>query len=279
MGVNILNFVFFSIICFFGYGKNELYFINERNIYLERNIIYFRNNRILTDADKQFDLYDFYQSTSSLANQFNDYNDDDDKITNLRNIINSHIRKHKENNTLPNLNNVDKKTKKLIYELQKELEETKKELDNIRNDELAIQLIHDKKIIKKYKSISVSKRENLKQLENEGNFLETEDDDFEDDDFEDDDFEDDDFEDDDFEDDYFEADYNEVISSKSYEKYVINRKLKKSKKRLIIKIMLMIIYFLGVIASGALDFLVLIVPCVPFIFCNWRKINKYRSKL
>ncbi|SCL83049.1 Plasmodium exported protein, unknown function, partial [Plasmodium chabaudi adami] len=262
----------------------ELYFINDRNIYLERNIINFRNNRILTDADKQFDLNNFYQSTSSLANQFNDYNDDDDKITNLRNIINSHIRKHKENNTLPNLNNVDKKTKKLIYELQKELEETKKELDNIRNDELAIQLIHDKKIIKKYKSISVSKRENLKQLENEGNFLETEDDDFEDDDFEDDDFEDDDFEDDYFEDDYFEddyfeADYNEVISSKSYDKYVINRKLKKSKKKLIIKIMLMIIYFFGVIASGVLNFLVLIVPCVPFIFYNWRKINKYRSKL
>ncbi|SCL86093.1 Protein of unknown function (DUF2031), putative [Plasmodium chabaudi adami] len=212
MGVNILNFVFFSIICFFGYGKNELYFINERNIYLERNIINFRNNRILADADIQFDLNNFYQSTLSLAYQFNGYKDDDKEITNLRNIIDSHLEKYKENNALPNLNKVDKKTRRLIHELQKNLNEAKKEFDNKRNSELAIQLIHDKKIIKKYKNISVSKHENLKQLE-------TEDDDFEDDDFEDGYFEDDDFEDDYFEDDYFEADYNEVISSKSYEKY------------------------------------------------------------
>ncbi|SCL89569.1 Protein of unknown function (DUF2031), putative, partial [Plasmodium chabaudi adami] len=124
------------------------------------------------------------------------------EITNLRNIIDSHLEKYKENNALPNLNKVDKKTRRLIHELQKNLNEAKKEFDNKRNSELAIQLIHDKKIIKKYKKISVSKHENLKQLETE-----------------DDDFEDDDFEDDNFEDDYFERYYNEVISSKSYEKY------------------------------------------------------------
>ncbi|SCL85720.1 Protein of unknown function (DUF2031), putative, partial [Plasmodium chabaudi adami] len=167
MRVNILNLVFFSIICFFGYGKNELYFINERNIYLERNIINFRNNRILADADIQFDLNNFYQSTLSLAYQFNGYKDDDKEITNLRNIIDSHLEKYKENNALPNLNKVDKKTRRLIHELQKNLNEAKKEFDNKRNSELAIQLIHDKKIIKKYKKISVSKHENLKQLETE----------------------------------------------------------------------------------------------------------------
>ncbi|SCL89515.1 fam-b protein [Plasmodium chabaudi chabaudi] len=102
--------------------------VYKRSIYLERNVINFRNNMILADADSQFDLYDFYQSTSSLANQFNDYNDDDDKITNLRNIIDSHIKKHKESNILPNLNHVDKKTKILIRKLRKELEETQKGL-------------------------------------------------------------------------------------------------------------------------------------------------------
>ncbi|VEV54907.1 Plasmodium exported protein, unknown function, partial [Plasmodium vinckei vinckei] len=81
MKANILNCVFFSIIiCFFEYAKKELYFINERKIYLERNIINFKNNRILADAYKQFDLNNFYESTLNLANQFNDYNDDDEDI-------------------------------------------------------------------------------------------------------------------------------------------------------------------------------------------------------
>ncbi|EAA19320.1 hypothetical protein [Plasmodium yoelii yoelii] len=149
MRISILKFVFFSIIiCSFEYAKNELYFVNERSICLERNITKFRNNRILADVDNQFDLNDFYQSTLSLVDQFNDCNDDEE-ITNLRNIIDSQIKKHKESNTLPDLNNVDKKTKKLIHGLHKEIEEFKKELDNKGDNELAIQPIHDKIIIKK----------------------------------------------------------------------------------------------------------------------------------
>ncbi|KEG00151.1 hypothetical protein YYE_05000, partial [Plasmodium vinckei vinckei] len=129
MKVSILKFVLFSIIiCSFEYAPKELYFINERKIYLERNIINFKNSRILADKDKQFDLNNFYESTLSLANQFSEYIDDDEEITNLRNIIDSRIKKHKGSNISPNLNNVDEKTKKLIYELQTELEEVKKEL-------------------------------------------------------------------------------------------------------------------------------------------------------
>ncbi|CAD2097707.1 fam-b protein [Plasmodium vinckei lentum] len=156
MIVSILKFVLFSIIiCSYEYAQNELYFINERNIYIERNIINFKNNRILADRDNQFDLYDFYESNLSLANQFSDYIDDDEEITNLRNVIDSHIKNHKESNTLPNLNNVDGKTKKLIYELQKELEEVKTELDNIRNGEIPIQPIQEKGIIGMDENISV----------------------------------------------------------------------------------------------------------------------------
>ncbi|KEG04433.1 hypothetical protein YYE_00006 [Plasmodium vinckei vinckei] len=133
MESRILKFVFFSIIiCSFEYAKNELYYVNERSIYLERNIIYFRNNRILEYIDNQFDLYDFYESTLNLANQFN-----------------SRIKNHKGSNISPNLNNVDGKTKKLIHKIQKELNEAKKELDNIKNDKLAIQPIQDKRITKK----------------------------------------------------------------------------------------------------------------------------------
>ncbi|CAD2099594.1 Plasmodium exported protein, unknown function [Plasmodium vinckei lentum] len=149
----------------------ELYFIKERNIYLERNTINFKNNRILADADKQFDLNNFYESTLSLANQFSDYIDDDKKIANLRNIIDSRIKKHKEKNSLPNLNNVDEKTKKLIYELQKELEEVKKELDNIRNDKIPIQPIQTKRIIIKGEKIYVSEHEGTSQLKNGRNLL------------------------------------------------------------------------------------------------------------
>ncbi|CAD2097312.1 fam-b protein [Plasmodium vinckei] len=72
-------------------NTNEFYYngiilYKRENIYLERNIINFRNNRILTDADNQFDLYDlydFYQSTSSFANHFNDYNDEEEDIIHL----------------------------------------------------------------------------------------------------------------------------------------------------------------------------------------------------
>ncbi|VTZ73958.1 fam-b protein [Plasmodium yoelii] len=166
MRVSILKFVFFSIIiCFFEYVKNELYYINERNIYHERNITNFRNNRILGDTDNRFDLNYFYESTLSLANQLNEYNDDDDEeIKYLRNIIDSHVKKHKENNTLPDLNSLDKRTKKLIDELHKEIEETKKELDNIKNNKLAIELIQNNPV----------SEEDFKQLKNERNIVGTE---------------------------------------------------------------------------------------------------------
>ncbi|CDS44987.1 fam-b protein [Plasmodium yoelii] len=167
MRVSILKFVLFSIfICFFEYVKNELYLVNERNIYHERNITNFRNNRILADADNQFDLNEFYQSTLSLANQFNDDNDDDEEIKYLQNIIDSHVKKHKENNTLPDLNSLDKKTKKLIDELQKEIEETKKELDNIRNNKLAIEPIQNNPV-----SEEEEEEEDFKQLKNERNIV------------------------------------------------------------------------------------------------------------
>ncbi|CXH16340.1 Protein of unknown function (DUF2031), putative, partial [Plasmodium berghei] len=64
MRVSILKYVFFSIIiCSFEYAKNELYLVNDRSIFLEMNLINFRNNRVLAYADNEFDLYDFYQST------------------------------------------------------------------------------------------------------------------------------------------------------------------------------------------------------------------------
>ncbi|CAD2097499.1 fam-b protein [Plasmodium vinckei] len=157
MIISILKFVLFSIIiCSYEYGQNGLYFINETSKYIERNIINFRNNRVLAYADNQFDLNNFYESTFSLVSQFNDCNDGDEEITNLRNAIGSHIKNHKENNTLPNLNNIDGKTKKLIHELQKELEDVKKELDNIRNDKIPVQPIQEKRIIKMDDNISVS---------------------------------------------------------------------------------------------------------------------------
>ncbi|SCM06076.1 fam-b protein [Plasmodium chabaudi chabaudi] len=167
MRTRILEYAFFSIIiCFFEYNKNELYCVNERSKYFERNIINFRNNRILADLDKQFDLNNFYESTWSLANQFSDYIDDKE-ITHLRNAIDSHVKKHEEKNALPNLNNVDNKTKKLIHELRKELEEVKKKLYNKRNGELEIQPIENKRIIKKDGNILEIKCDHFKYEYNE----------------------------------------------------------------------------------------------------------------
>ncbi|CAD2095025.1 fam-b protein [Plasmodium vinckei] len=237
MRVNILNVVFLSIIiCSFGFGKNELYFINERSICLERNIINFRNNRILADVENQFDLNNFYQSTWSLVNQLNDCNDDDEEITNLRNAIDSHIKNLKENNTLPNLNNLDGKTKKLIHKIQKELNEAKKELDNKGNGELSIQPIQDKRVIKE--------NENIFEIDK----------------------------------DKFDDKYDEIESSDYYKKSKNISKYKKSKKKLIINVMLLIIASFVIIASGAMKFLLLLIPCVPIIVYNSYKVNQDRPE-
>ncbi|WBY55507.1 fam-b protein [Plasmodium yoelii yoelii] len=160
MRISILKYVLSIVICSFEYAKNvlELYFVNERTICFERNITNFRNNRILADTDNRFDLNDFYQSTLSLANQFSDCNDGNKEITHLRNIIDSHIKNNKESNTLLDLKNVDKKTKKIIHGLHKKIEETKKELDSIKNNKLEIEPIENN---------SVSGEEDFKQLENE----------------------------------------------------------------------------------------------------------------
>ncbi|SCL82368.1 Protein of unknown function (DUF2031), putative, partial [Plasmodium berghei] len=56
MRVSILKYVLFSIvICSFEYSKNELCFVNDRGIWFERNVINFRNNRTIADADNEFD--------------------------------------------------------------------------------------------------------------------------------------------------------------------------------------------------------------------------------
>ncbi|CAD2096867.1 fam-b protein [Plasmodium vinckei] len=167
MRASILKFVLFSIvICSFEYAPNGLHYANERNIYLERNVINFRNNRILADADKELDLNDFYNSTLELANQLNDCNGDKE-IACLRNVIDSHIQKNQESNTLLNLNNVDEETKNIIHDLQKELEKVKKELNNKGGNELATQSTQDKKTTKNDKNSSESKHGDFKQLKKE----------------------------------------------------------------------------------------------------------------
>ncbi|CAD2091064.1 fam-b protein [Plasmodium vinckei lentum] len=235
MRVKILKYVFFSIIiCSFEYAKNELYFINERNIYLERNIINFRNNRILADADNQFDLYDFYQSTSNLASQFNDCNNDED-IIHLQNAIDSHIKKHKENNTLPNLNNVNGKPKKLILELQKELEEAKRELNNMRNNELLIHPIQDKRVIKMDENMSVP--------EHEVTTLETECYNFED-------------------------EYNEITSGTRYNKIKLDENYKKSFKKFLKSWFVHVASYLVIVSSGSWVAAVILIPSTISLIKN-----------
>ncbi|SCL90296.1 Protein of unknown function (DUF2031), putative [Plasmodium chabaudi adami] len=255
MRVSILKFVFLLIIiCFFEYAKKELYFISETTKFLERNITNFRNNRILAYLDDQFDLNDFYESTLNLTNQFSDYIGDDKEMTNLRNIIDSQIKKHKENNTLPNLNNLDRKTKKLIYKLQKELEEAKKELDNKRNGELAIQPIQDKRIIEKNENNSVSEHKEFKQMENNENIMETERDNFED-------------------------EYNEIISSNCYKKLKINKNYKKSSNKLCKKWAMLIVGCLVIAASGVYNLAVLLIPHLFSVIKKSWEISKLKSKI
>ncbi|VEV54530.1 fam-b protein [Plasmodium vinckei vinckei] len=208
----------------------ELYFVNE-SIYLERNAINFRNNRMLADADKKFDLNNFYESTLSRANQFSDYIGNDKEIKNLRNIIDSRIKEHKGIDTSPNLNNVDEKKKKLIYELRKEIEKAQKEFENVRNSELGILPIQNKRITKKDGNISILECKDSKKFEKEGNFLEGKDDSFED-------------------------EYNEIILRNNYKESKHNRKFTKILKK-IFKMLGIATTFLAIILSGGL--------IIPFI--------------
>ncbi|KEG00200.1 hypothetical protein YYE_04956 [Plasmodium vinckei vinckei] len=254
MKIRILKYASFSIIiCFFEYAKNELHFINEANKCLERNIINFKNNRILGDSDNQFDLNNYYQSTVSLINQFSDCSDDDEEITNLLNIIDSHIRKRKESNTLPNLNNINGRTKKLFYKVQKELEEAQKELDNMRNGELEIHPTQDKRIINKYENSSISEQEYIKQLKNYENVLETEHN-------------------------HFEYIYNKITSANGYKRFKIDKDIIKLSGKTIKKTVLYAAGFLIIVSTGGTVLLLLLVPYLYSIIKNIRKIVKLEIK-
>ncbi|CAD2106402.1 fam-b protein [Plasmodium vinckei brucechwatti] len=253
MKISILKYASFSIIiCFLGFTKNELHFINEANKFLERNIINFKNNRILADGDNQFDLNNFYQSALSLANQFSDCNDDDDddddeSIKNIRNIINSRVKKNKGSNTFLNLNNLDKKTRNLIYKLQKELEEAQKELDNMRNGELEIQPTQDKRIINKYENNSVSEQEDIKQLKNYENILEAEHN-------------------------HFECVYNHITSNNGYNTFKIDKDIIKLGGKVIKKAILYVVCFVIIVSTGGKLLLLLLAPYLYSIIKNVRKI-------
>ncbi|CAD2086351.1 fam-b protein [Plasmodium vinckei lentum] len=273
MGVSIFKLVFFSIIiCSFEYVQNELHYVNERSVSLERNIINFRNNRILADADNQFDLNNFYQSTSSLESQFNGYNDDCEEIKNLKNIIDSHIKNHRESNTAPKLNNANEEAKKLIHELRKELEEAKKELDNISSNELEIQPIHDKRKLKKDENISVSEHENFKQFENYENNLESENDNFKQFENYENNLEN--------ENDNFENKYNEIASSDIYKEIEINKNPKKKLKKNFKNKAMPIVGFSKIIESKSWHLALLLTPNVfSVIKDSWKRFKFHIKKL
>ncbi|CDU85274.1 hypothetical protein YYC_02855 [Plasmodium yoelii 17X] len=241
MRVNILKYVLFSIvICSFEYSKNELYFVNERDIYLERNITNFRNNRILADVDNQFDLNEFYQSTLSLASQLSDCIEGNKEIAHLQSIIDLHIKKHKESNTSLDLKNVDSKTKQLINELRKELEEVKKQIANKMNGELAIHPIHDKKIVKKDENSFVSECKDFKQLENNGN--------------------------------------NENISNDRNMKSKLIKKYRREATKLILSCLAVIAVAFSV-SVGGLYLMILYIPTIFSIYFFLWRVNKYSNKL
>ncbi|SCL97615.1 Protein of unknown function (DUF2031), putative [Plasmodium chabaudi adami] len=94
----------------------------------------------------------------------------------------------------------------------------KNELSNKRNDELEIQLIQYKRIIKKDENNSVSQHEDFKQLENYENVLKSKYDNF-------------------------ESEYNEIISSNNYKEFKTNRKLKADKKLLMMWLVFIYLIF------------------------------------
>lgn len=190
----------------------------------------------------------------SLVDQFNEYNSDFEEITYNRNIIDSHIKKHKENNTLPDLNIVDKEAKKLINELRAEIEEVKKAIDNKMNGELEIQPMHDKKIIKKDENSSVSEREGFKKSKSFEKQLRTVNNKFKD-------------------------KYYKIKSSKNYMKFLINKNIIKDKGKLQKLMMLSATILAVAIASGTMNILLLLAPVGFLIFRKLWRSMKHKLKL
>ncbi|SCL92244.1 fam-b protein [Plasmodium chabaudi adami] len=168
----------------------ELYFVNE-SIYLERAAINFRSSRINRK---------------------------------LQNIIDPYIEKDNENDTLPNLDNIDEEKKKLIYELRKEIEEEQKKFASTRNNRLAMYSIQNRSITKMDDNNYISEQNNY-NLENEGNG--------------------------------FEAEDNEIISRDNYMESKNNGKFKKTLKK-ILRVMGMVATTLAIILSGGL--ILMIIP-------------------
>lgn len=92
----------------------ELYNINEINIYPQRNAINFGNGRILAYTKKPIDLNYFYESVLTLNGQTEDEYSDEE-ILNLQDIDKSYINDLK-NNKLENLKITISKTNNLVNE-------------------------------------------------------------------------------------------------------------------------------------------------------------------
>ncbi|ETB63458.1 hypothetical protein YYC_00216 [Plasmodium yoelii 17X] len=250
-----------------------LYFVNEGSIFLKNNITNFRNNRILVDADNQFDLNEFYQSILSVADQFDECNCNDKEIQYIRTIIDSQLKNHKANNTLPKLNNINKKTRKTINEIQKELEEVKKELDSKRDSEIGIQPIHDKVTIIKDENSYVSEQEDFKKLENSENILKTEDGKIIDNKLDDKDNKLDD------KDNKLDDKDNKTTSINNYKEPKVKRRFKKIIKKLF-KIMMTSSTFLAIILSSGLiiPFMLLITRGLFDGIKKWWKVYELNIK-
>ncbi|SCL91470.1 Protein of unknown function (DUF2031), putative [Plasmodium chabaudi chabaudi] len=83
-----------------------------RIIYLGRNVINFRNNRILADVDNQFYLNNFYESNLNLVDACND-----DEIKCIQYVIDKHVKKFKVSSMLFELKGINMGMKFLIHKV------------------------------------------------------------------------------------------------------------------------------------------------------------------
>ncbi|CXH97320.1 fam-b protein [Plasmodium berghei] len=132
------------IICSLEYHQNELYNINEINIYPQRNAINFGNGRILAYTKKPIDLNYFYESVLTLNGQTEDEYSDEE-ILNLQDIDKSYINDLK-NNKLENLKITISKTNNLVNETMNDISETMKCDDDKNKRQLESQKIPDNEI-------------------------------------------------------------------------------------------------------------------------------------
>ncbi|VUC55979.1 fam-b protein [Plasmodium berghei ANKA] len=195
--------------------------------------------------DASLDINDFYDSSLSILDKYNDGNYDGEENIYTKQIINFHQTNFEYSDTSSKLKDIED-VREFINEITSELEISKKENDNNREYEIAVEQNIDKRLVKKDIDLLISSCENLKELKHSEHIL-------------------------DIDVNNFEKKYNEVISGNNYNIVKCNSKFDETFKRFLKSHALILPVVLLCLISGGF--------AIPFVILSVHKTGYTINKL